>query len=137
MGSSDKDAEVAREKLSALLVEYGLTWNDLPRILAVDIAIAGDANNAGTGAAAPAATPTEDDIPSLLGYVLMLIEEHIGTTGSKPCALARAGLPVLSPRWGCDRRIDRRFDIGHAAVATVPGSRTRRRGCLRQGYGTA
>jgi hypothetical protein len=70
MGSSGKDAEVARDKLTQLLTEYGLTWNDLPGILAADIDT-GDASNAGTGVAA--APPNENDIPDLLGVVLRLI----------------------------------------------------------------
>ena len=30
IGSSGKDADVAKQKLSQLLSEHGLTWNDLP-----------------------------------------------------------------------------------------------------------
>jgi triphosphoribosyl-dephospho-CoA synthetase len=38
MGSSGKDAEVARDKLNQLLVEHGLSWNDLLVILAATAA---------------------------------------------------------------------------------------------------
>jgi hypothetical protein len=64
--SSPKEAHNARDKLNHLLAEHGLTWNDLPRILTADIGDTGDARDAGTGAAAPAATPTEADIPNVL-----------------------------------------------------------------------
>jgi hypothetical protein len=81
IGSSGKDAEVAHEKLKQLPAEQGLTWNDLPRILAADVDAAADARDAGTGDAAPAATPpTEDDIPNILALVLALLEEHAATS---------------------------------------------------------
>ncbi len=117
MGSSGKDAEVARDKLTQLLVEHGLTWNDLPRILAADIDDAGDASDARTGAAA--ATPTEADIPSLLGLILALIEEHVGTTAEERLAIAlwilhcwvfdrfavTPRLALISPVRGCGKTV--------------------------------
>ena len=45
MGSSGRDADVAREKLRQLLEEHGLTWNDLPRILAAAIDLTGTAGD--------------------------------------------------------------------------------------------
>jgi Protein of unknown function (DUF3631) len=94
MGSSGKDAEVARHKLNRLLAEYGLTWNDLPRVLAADIDGPDDAR-----AAAPQAAPTDADIPNPLGVVLALIEEHVGITAEERLAL---GLWVLHT-WVFDR----------------------------------
>ena len=52
LGSGAKDRDVAHEKLVQLLAEYGLSWNDLPKILNADINDADD-SDAGTGAAAP------------------------------------------------------------------------------------
>ena len=34
IGSPGKDADVAKQKLSQLLSEHGLTWNDLPTFFA-------------------------------------------------------------------------------------------------------
>jgi hypothetical protein len=117
MGSSGKDADVARDKLRQLLEEHGLTWNDLPRILAADIDLAGidDAEN---GDAGPAATqPTPDDIPDILGLVLALLEEHASTTPEQRLAIAlwilhcwvfdqfviTPRLALLSPVRGCGK----------------------------------
>jgi hypothetical protein len=86
--SSPKEAHNAHDKLNHLLAEHGLTWNDLPRILTADIGDTGEARDAGTGAAAPAAAPTEDDIPDLLGLILRLIEDHISTTAEERRAIA-------------------------------------------------
>jgi hypothetical protein len=124
IGSSGKDAEVARAKVNQLLAEHGLTWNDLPRILAADIDDTGiddtgGAGAAGTGAVASAAAPTEDDIPSLLGLVLALIEEHVGTTAEERMAIAlwilhcwvfdrfavTPRLALLSPVRGCGKTV--------------------------------
>jgi hypothetical protein len=89
MGSSSaKEAHNARDKLNGFLAEHALTWNDLPEILPDDIGDTGDARDAGTGAAAPAATPTEADIPDVLGLILALIEEHISTTAAERLAIA-------------------------------------------------
>jgi hypothetical protein len=118
MGSSGKDADVAREKLRQLLEEHGLTWNDLPRILAADIDLAGTVDDAGDGHAGPAATqPTADDIPDILGLVLALLEEHASTTAEQRLAIAlwilhcwvfdqfviTPRLALLSPVRGCGK----------------------------------
>ena len=119
MGSPGKDADVAREKLNQLLIDHGLTWNDLPRILTADINDAPDASDAGTGAAAPAAKPTEADIPNVLGLILTLIEEHISATAAERLAIAlwilhcwvfdhfaiSPRLALISPVRGCGKTI--------------------------------
>jgi hypothetical protein len=75
MGSSGRDAEVAGEMLKHLIEEHGLTWNDLPRILATDIDLAGAVDDAGNGDAGPAATqPTADDVPDILWGAARIIE---------------------------------------------------------------
>jgi hypothetical protein len=84
MGSPDNDAEVARRKLNKILAEYGLSWNDLSTILAVDI----DALNEGD-----AAPPDADAyISDVLGVVLALIDEHVGVTADQRLVL---GLWIL------------------------------------------
>ena len=118
MGSSGKDADVARDKLRQLMEEHGLTWNDLPRILAADIDLAGTAGDAENGDAGPAATqPTADDIPDILGLVLALLEEHASTTAEQRLAIAlwilhcwvfdqfviTPRLALLSPVRGCGK----------------------------------
>jgi Protein of unknown function (DUF3631) len=118
IGSSGKDAEVARDKLIQLMAEHGLTWNDLPRILAADIDLAGAVDDAGDGDAGPAATqPTADDIPDILGLVLALLEEHASTTAEQRLAIAlwilhcwvfdrfviTPRLALLSPVKGCGK----------------------------------
>ena len=118
MGSSGKDADVAREKLRQLLEEHGLTWNDLPRILSADTDGTGIAEDAGTGdTASPADQPTADDIPDILGLVLALLEEHASTTAEQRLAIAlwilhcwvfnqfviTPRLALLSPVRGCGK----------------------------------
>jgi Protein of unknown function (DUF3631) len=118
MGSSGKDADVAREKLRQLLEEHGLTWNDLPRILAADVDLAGTVDDAGNDDADAAATqPTADDVPDLLGLVLALLEEHASTKPEQRLAIAlwilhcwvfdqfvvTPRLALLSPVRGCGK----------------------------------
>jgi hypothetical protein len=118
MGSSDKDADVARDKLRLLIEEHGLTWNDLPGILAADIDHVGTVDNTGDGDAGPAATPpTADDIPDILALVLALLEEHASTTAEQRLAIAlwilhcwvfdqfviTPRLALLSPVRGCGK----------------------------------
>jgi hypothetical protein len=113
MGSSGKDAEVAREMLNRLIEEHGLTWNDLPTILA-----AGTVDDAENGDASPTATrPTVDDIPDILGLVLALLEEHTSTKPEERLAIAlwilhcwvfaefviTPRLALLSPVKGCGK----------------------------------
>jgi hypothetical protein len=116
--SSPKEAHNAHDKLNHLLAEHGLTWNDLPRILTAD-GDTGEVRDAGTGAAAPAAAPTEDDIPDLLGLILRLIEDHISTTAEERLAIAlwilhcwvfdrfavTPRLALISPVRGCGKTV--------------------------------
>jgi hypothetical protein len=118
MGSSGRDAEVAGEMLKHLIKEHGLTWNDLPRILAADDDLAGTIDDAGDGDASPAPTePTAEDIPDILGLVLALLEEHTNTTPEERVAIAlwilhcwvfeqfvvTPRLALLSPVRGCGK----------------------------------
>src|SRR6516164_1901850 len=87
IGSSGKDADVAKQKLSQLLSEHGLTWNDLPKFFAA-IELGGPAdssNDAAAGGTAPAAARPE---PHVLAVVLRLIEEHIAVTAEERLAVA-------------------------------------------------
>jgi len=85
IGSSGKDADVAKQKLSQLLSEHGLTWNDLPTFFA-DIEPCGAADNSNDAATgAPAAARPE---PHVLAVVLRLIEEHIAVTAEERLAVA-------------------------------------------------
>jgi hypothetical protein len=111
--SSPKEAHNARDKLNHLLAEHGL-----PRILTAD-GDTGEVRDAGTGAAAPANAPTEDDIPDLLGLILRLIEDHISTTAEERLAIAlwilhcwvfdrfavTPRLALISPVRGCGKTI--------------------------------
>jgi hypothetical protein len=87
IGSSGKDADVAKQKLSQLLSEHGLTWNDLPTIFAAiePASPGGSSNDAATGGTAPAAARPE---PHVLAVVLRLIEEHIAVTAEERLAAA-------------------------------------------------
>src|ERR1700730_14056001 len=83
-----KEAQTARDKLLKLLTEHGLSWNDLPAIIA-----AADTTSSRAGAAASgAAARPEDDlgIPGndLLGLILALIEEHVAITAEERMAVA-------------------------------------------------
>jgi hypothetical protein len=118
MGSPGKDADVAREKLDQMLAEFGLSWNDLPKILAADI---DGSSDAGLSTAAPAASPTEADIPKrdILGMLLALIEEHVGTSAEERLAIAlwilhcwvfdrfavTPRLALISPVRGCGKTV--------------------------------
>jgi hypothetical protein len=85
IGSSGKDGDVAREKLNQLLAEHGLSWNDLPNLLAADL----DDHDAGRAAAAPDASPPDADVPDdLLGLVMRLLEEHVAVTANERLAIA-------------------------------------------------
>ena len=83
IGSSGKDADVAKQKLSQLLSEHGLTWNDLPTFFAaIEPGGAADSSNdAATGGTASAAARPE---PHVLAVVLRLIEEHIAVGRGTP-----------------------------------------------------
>jgi hypothetical protein len=73
LGSSNaNEANNAREKLQKLLAKHGLTWNDLPAILA-----AIDTSTASTRA--PQAAPSDKPEVNVLDLVLHLIETHFPT----------------------------------------------------------
>jgi hypothetical protein len=94
IGSSSKDAEVAREKLNQTLAEFGLSWNDLPRILGADINDTSGASDVEAAAAVPAAA----DIPDLPGLIPAPTEEHVGTTGEECLAIPVARV-FENQRW--------------------------------------
>ena len=83
MGSAGKDADVARRKLDQLLAEYGLSWNDLPKILA-DIEPDNAAADPG-GSSRPAAASRAPDV---LPVVLRLIETHVAASPDEHLAIA-------------------------------------------------
>jgi Protein of unknown function (DUF3631) len=113
MGSPNgNEANVAREQLNKLLGRQGVTWNDLPEILAVaDI-------NTSTGTSTGAA-PAPMDAPSVnvLDLVLRLIERHVAITAEERMVVAlwvlhtyvfdqfdtTPRLPVLSPASECGK----------------------------------
>jgi hypothetical protein len=118
MGSPGKDADVAREKLDQMLAEFGLSWNDLPKILAADIEPDDAGPSTGPDAATPVA-PSAADIPDILGLLLVLIEEHVGVSPEERLALAlwmmhcpvfdrfviTPRLAVISPVRGCGKTV--------------------------------
>ena len=86
IGSSGKDADVAKQKLSQLLSEHGLTWNDLPTFFAaIEPGGPTDSSNDAASGTAPAAARPE---PHVLAVVLRLIEEHIAVTAEERLAVA-------------------------------------------------
>ena len=117
IGSSGKDADVAKQKLSQLLSEHGLTWNDLPTFFAaIEPGGAADSSNdAATGGTVPANALRE---PHVLAVVLRLIEEHIAVTAEERLAVAlwilhahvfdrfstTPRLALSSPVRGCGKR---------------------------------
>jgi hypothetical protein len=90
MGSSDKDAEVARHKLIETLAEYGLSWNDLSKILAAIESGDGDYSGGGHGNAAADLGTSSDapDAPDVLAVLLRLLEEHVFVTANERIAIA-------------------------------------------------
>jgi hypothetical protein len=106
LGSSkEKEAAQAHRKIIALLAEHGLTWNDLPEILAADME--------------PPSPPAPADAPTInvLDLVLVLIEQHITITADERLAVAlwilhthvfnkfshTPRLALLSPVRGCGK----------------------------------
>jgi Protein of unknown function (DUF3631) len=116
IGSSGagEDGEVARNKFSALLAEYQLSWNDLPAILSETEDARRDAGDAEPPEAAPSTSRAESDI---LGVLLAVIEEYIGVTPEERMAIAlwilhahlfdqfpiTPRLVLLSPVRGCGK----------------------------------
>jgi hypothetical protein len=112
-----KEAQTARDKLIKLLTERGLSWNDLPAI----IAAAAGADTSSSREASGAAATSEADlgIPGndLLRLILALIEEHVAITAEECMAVAlwllhtlvfdrfpiTPRLALLSPVRGCGK----------------------------------
>ena len=88
MGSRNlSERQNAWEKLDKMLDEHGLSWNDLPAILAaVDARDGADvANDTATDGASP---PGAASVPNLLDLVMRLIEEHVAVTPAERMAIA-------------------------------------------------
>jgi len=100
----------AREKLQQVLVEYGLTWNDMPGLLAADIPEA-------PRAAPPRPAPSDKPEVNVLDLVDRLIELHIALTSEQRLAVSlwllhtyvfgrfrhTPRLALLSPVRGCGK----------------------------------
>jgi hypothetical protein len=116
MGSPNAhEAATAREKLTKLLAEYSLTWNDLPTILAASEGSAGPTYTS----ARPAGRQTASSAPevNVLDLVLRLIELHIAIAPEERMAVAlwilhsyvfdrftiTPRLALLSPVRGCGK----------------------------------
>jgi hypothetical protein len=111
-----KEAQTARDKLIKLLTEHGLTWNDLPAIIA---AAAADTSSSRAASGAAATSEADLGIPGndLLGLILGLIEEHVAITAEECMAVAlwllhtwvfdrfsiTPRLALLSPVRGCGK----------------------------------
>lgn len=105
------EAETALRMLTKLLTDHGLSWNDLPPILAADATVA----EAQAAAAAPAATNRPP--VNVLDLVLTLVEEHVALTAEETMAVAlwilhswvfdrfaiTPRLAALSPVRGCGK----------------------------------
>ncbi|HEV7982052.1 MAG TPA: DUF3631 domain-containing protein [Xanthobacteraceae bacterium] len=120
IGSANtEEAHNAHAQLIKLLANNGLTWNDLPRIIADTTAA--DAWGPQAGRTASGAAPAEDDLgipkDDVLGMILALIEEHIAVTAEECMAVAlwllhtwvfdrftiTPRLALLSPVRGCGK----------------------------------
>jgi hypothetical protein len=86
MGSPNAaEAQTARDMLSKLLTEQGLSWNDLPAVL---VAVETSTSNAPAPASEPTAGPNGAGMPNVLGLILVLIEEHVAVTPHECMAIA-------------------------------------------------
>jgi hypothetical protein len=91
MGSSNAgEAETARNKLTTLLAEHQLTWNDLPEILAATETSRDTGTRFSNTSTTNSASSAPTSIPSVdvLDLVLRLIEEHVGLTEDERMAVA-------------------------------------------------
>jgi hypothetical protein len=115
MGSSNaNEAANARDKLTKLLAEHGLSWNDLPAILA---ASEPRNSNAGAANARPSGRANAGPELNVLDLTLYLIEAHIAITAEERMAVAlwvlhtyvfdqftiTPRLAMLSPVRGCGK----------------------------------
>lgn len=91
MGSANaNEAQVERDQLLRLLAKLGLTWNDLPTVLAARVPM--DTSAARQAATVAADTPTVN----LLDLVVRLIELHIAITAEERIAVA-LWISIVSP----------------------------------------
>jgi Protein of unknown function (DUF3631) len=109
------EAANAREKLTELLSNYGLSWNDIPTIVAA--ADADDASGSASRAAPPSAGPTTGPEVNVLDLVLRLLELHVALSAEERMAVAlwilhthvfdrftiTPRLALLSPVRGCGK----------------------------------
>jgi Protein of unknown function (DUF3631) len=88
LGSPNEgERNAAYKKLSSLLIEHSLTWNDIPEVLAI---AAEDARSA-EGARAPSQPTPPSDAPAdvnPLDLLLVLIERHIAVSPEERMAIA-------------------------------------------------
>jgi hypothetical protein len=110
------EAEAARSKLLKLLGEHGLTWNDLPLIIAAtdDSNMANNSNSANNSTSA---SPTAASDWNVLQMVMELVEEHVAVTAEERMAIGlwtlhtwvfdqfsiTPRLVLLSPVSGCGK----------------------------------
>src|SRR5580700_6294610 len=114
MGSSSaEEAQNAHAQLVKLLAKHGLTWNDLPAIIAATAAADTDTSPTGAAGSAASVAPTVN----VLDLVLALIDEHIAISAQERMAAAlwvlhtyvfdrfpiTPRLALLSPVKGCGK----------------------------------
>ncbi len=88
LGSSNEgERNAAHKKLTNLLIEHSLSWNDIPELLAV---AAEDAKSAGGMGAPPQTPPPDDTLKDVnpLDLLLVLIERHIAVSPEERMAIA-------------------------------------------------
>jgi hypothetical protein len=112
---NENESAVARKKLGKVLLENGLSWNDIPAIVA-----AADADDGTPQQPKPAATPphqTTDPQINPLDLVLRLLELHVAVSAEERMAIAlwilhthvyrgfanTPRLALLSPVRGCGK----------------------------------
>jgi hypothetical protein len=113
MGSSNtNEAASAHDKLTKLLAKHGLSWNDLPMILAASE----PSKSTNTYATAPQQATSAPSI-NVLDLTLRLIEDHVAITAEERMAVAlwilhthvfdqftfTPRLALLSPVRGCGK----------------------------------
>jgi len=110
----ENEAEIARGKLNKLLAKHGLTWNDLPTILAIT-----DTNNGTSTSRAACRVATAAPAVNVLDLVMALIEDYVAITTEERIAVAlwvlhtyvfdrfpiTPRLALLSPVRGCGKTI--------------------------------